>query len=116
MAENQNLETLLSLTESAAAQIKELMARESGAGSKALRLTVTEGGCSGKEYTMAFDDERPDDVLSSQHGVNVVVDPASARYLAGTRIDYLDSLNGGGFKVSIPRATQTCGCGKSFQT
>ena len=54
--------------------------------------------------------------MVTQHGVDVVVDPMSARVLAGSQIDYVRSVSGEGFAVRNPNAVQTCGCGHSFQT
>lgn len=104
----------LGLTESAAEQIKKLLARDSRSGS-ALRIAVTDGGCSGYSYKLAFDDQqRPEDIILDCNGVKIFVDPASAPYLAGTVIDFVGGLYGGGFKFTNPNATATCGCGTSF--
>jgi iron-sulfur cluster assembly accessory protein len=102
------------LTESAAAQIKRLLARDGRPGA-ALRIAVTDGGCSGYSYKLAFDDQqRPDDIILERDGIKIVVDHASTRYLAGTVIDFAGGLYGGGFKFTNPNATATCGCGTSF--
>jgi iron-sulfur cluster assembly accessory protein len=81
---------------------------------KTLRVYVEKGGCSGMQYSMVFDEKRPDDFADEMHGVCVLVDPFSAQYLRGTKVDFSDSLTAGGFKISNPNATQSCGCGKSF--
>jgi iron-sulfur cluster assembly protein len=104
------------LTESAASQVKQLLANEPDSAGKALRLYVEAGGCSGMQYGMVFDPPRDDDWQQEFFGVRVVVDPFSANYLQGTTIDYVDSLTGGGFKITNPNAVQNCGCGKSFET
>jgi iron-sulfur cluster assembly accessory protein len=104
---------VISLTESAAAEVKSLLTKPENAG-KTLRLYVEKGGCSGMQYSMTFDEKRPDDAESEWHGVSVVVDPFSAQYLRGTVVDFSDSLTGGGFKMTNPNAHQSCGCGKSF--
>jgi iron-sulfur cluster assembly accessory protein len=104
---------VVSLSESAAGEIKSLMQKPENAG-KTLRLYVEKGGCSGMQYSMVFDERRPDDLVGEMHGVSVVVDPFSAQYLRGTVVDFSDSLTGGGFKISNPNARQSCGCGKSF--
>jgi Iron-sulfur cluster assembly accessory protein len=82
---------------------------------KIMRVFVEQGGCSGMQYSMVFDEKRPDDFLVEMFGVSVVVDPFSAKYLKGTQIDFSDALTGGGFKINNPNARQSCGCGKSFQ-
>jgi iron-sulfur cluster assembly accessory protein len=64
---------------------------------------------------MFFDSEMVDDDLeSSNEGVRVVVDPASAALLVGASLDYKDGLQGAGFSINNPNATRTCGCGQSF--
>jgi iron-sulfur cluster assembly accessory protein len=106
-------EPVLSVTESAAAEVKALLDKAENAG-KTLRVYVEQGGCSGMQYSMTFDEKRPDDLVTELNGVSVVVDPFSAKYLKGAVVDFSDSLTAGGFKVSIPSARNTCGCGKSF--
>ncbi len=80
-----------------------------------LRIAVRGGGCSGFEYALDFDDEERDtDLIYDQNGLKVIVDPISARYLAGTEIDYVLGMTGAGFKFNNPNAVGTCGCGSSF--
>ncbi len=80
-----------------------------------LRIAVRGGGCSGFEYALDFDDEKRDtDLVYEQNGRKVIVDPISARYLAGTEIDYVLGMTGAGFKFNNPNAVGTCGCGSSF--
>lgn len=104
----------LSLTPSAAEQIRKLLARDSRQGC-GLRVSVADGGCSGFSYKLGFDDQhKPDDLDLELNGVRVFIDQGSARYLAGTVIDFVPGLYGGGFKFTNPNATATCGCGTSF--
>lgn len=107
-------EPIVSLTSDAAGEIKTLLAKPENAG-KTLRLFVEEGGCSGMQYGMVFDEKRDGDEAAEQHGVAVLVDSFSAHYLRGTVVDFSDALTGGGFKISNPNARQSCGCGKSFE-
>jgi iron-sulfur cluster assembly accessory protein len=108
-----NSDRVVSLTQSAAGEVKSLLAKPENAG-KAFRVFVEEGGCSGMQYSMVFDEKRSDDVAGEMHGIPVVVDSFSAQYLRGAVIDFSDSLTGGGFKISNPNARESCGCGKSF--
>ena len=102
------------LTPRAVEKVKELRARE-GRPDAALRVAVVGGGCSGFSYQLDFDDaSREGDQLLEFDGIRVVVDSTSAEYLAGTEIDFVSSLHGGGFKFANPKATHTCGCGSSF--
>jgi iron-sulfur cluster assembly protein len=108
-------ELSVNLTESAANEIKSMLAKQVENAGKALRVYIEAGGCSGMQYGMVFDEKRPDDLASEFYGVSVLVDPLSANYLRGSVVDFADSLNGGGFKISNPNARQSCGCGKSFE-
>ena len=114
MDANAAIEPVITLTENAAAEVKSLLERPENAG-KTLRVYVEQGGCSGMQYAMIFDQPRPDDVTAKKDGVAVLVDPFSAKYLLGTVVDFSDALTGGGFKISNPNARQSCGCGKSFE-
>src|SRR5438045_7202176 len=96
------------LTANAAEEVRSLMEKPENAG-KNLRVYVEKGGCSGMQYSMVFDEQRPDDFAGAMHGVSVLVDPFSAQYLRGTVVDFSDSLTEGGFKISNPNATQSCG-------
>ena len=108
-------EVVVSLTESAAEQVKSLLAGQPENAGKTLRVYVEGGGCSGMQYGMVFDERRDQDLASHSLGVSILVDPFSANYLQGTVIDYSEALTGGGFKISNPNARQSCGCGKSFE-
>ena len=113
-SQTQTEPAVVTLTESAAGQIKEMLSKPDNAG-KTLRVYVEGGGCSGLQYGMVFDEKRADDMSAEFHGISVLVDPFSANYLRGSVIDFSDSLTGGGFKISNPNARQSCGCGKSFE-
>ena len=105
---------LLSLTESAATKIKQLLADEPDVG--VLRIAIQGGGCSGFQYGLGFDTAAAEgDLQLEQHGVTVVVDPFSAPYLQGAEVDYVDSIQAAGFAVNNPNAVSSCGCGHSFQ-
>src|SRR5690242_5293293 len=105
---------VITLTPSAAGEVKQILTQPENAG-KTLRIYVEQGGCSGMQYSMVFDEKRPDDFAVEMHGVTALVDPFSAKYLRGTVVDFSDALTGGGFKISNPNAKQSCGCGKSFE-
>ncbi|HEY7317996.1 MAG TPA: iron-sulfur cluster assembly accessory protein [Candidatus Binatia bacterium] len=108
-------ETLsLTLTEKAIQQVKTLLARNHREG-QGLRVSVTDGGCSGFSYKLDFaKEEQPGDLVLELDHVKVYVDAKSVPQLKGTTIDYVTSLYGGGFKFSNPNASGTCGCGTSF--
>jgi iron-sulfur cluster assembly accessory protein len=107
---------VISLTADAAEHIKEMQSEQAEHAGKPLRIYVESGGCSGFQYGMTFDEQRDKDLVADFSDVQLVVDPVSADYLKGTVIDFKDTLNDGGFKISNPKAKQSCGCGRSFET
>ena len=106
---------VVSVTESAAAEVRHLITEKPENVGKHLRVYVEEGGCSGMQYGMVFDEKRAEDLTTEMHGVTVLVDPFSAEHVRGSVLDFSDSLTGGGFKITNPNARQSCGCGKSFE-
>ena len=114
METNATAEQVISVTENAASEIKAMLAIPENQG-KTLRVFVEQGGCSGMQYSMVFDERRDGDFSTDMHGVSVLVDSFSAKYLQGAEVDFNDALTGGGFKINNPGAKQSCGCGKSFQ-
>ena len=108
--------TLVSLTATAAAKIKELMAEEPAGEAEVLRVAVQGGGCSGFQYALGFDRAAVEgDHELNVEGVRVVVDPFSAPYLQGAEIDFLNTISESGFKIDNPNVSSSCGCGHSFQ-
>jgi iron-sulfur cluster assembly accessory protein len=106
---------MVQLTEVAAGKVKEIMAQQNPAPA-ALRVAVVGGGCSGFSYHMAFDNqENPSDNVYEFEGVKLLVDQMSEMYLDGVQIDYIETLEGAGFKFNNPNVKSTCGCGSSFQ-
>ena len=105
--------TTITLTTRAARQIGEILKSEpEGA---MLRISVEGGGCSGFQYKFEIDRSRADeDMVLTQDGAVVLIDPVSVQYMAGAEIDYVDDLIGASFKVKNPIATASCGCGTSF--
>jgi len=105
---------MLQLTDTASHKVKEIMTQQNPAPS-ALRVAVVGGGCSGFSYHMAFDNqENPADNVYEFDGIKVLVDQMSEMYLDGVQIDYIETLEGAGFKFNNPNVKSTCGCGSSF--
>lgn len=106
----------ITLTKGAVRRVRKLIEERELTG-YSLRVFVSGGGCSGMQYGMGLESEpRETDLRFSFDDVQVVVDPMSITYLAGTVIDYTDELMGGGFKIENPKAVSACGCGHSFRT
>ena len=103
----------ITMTDAAADRVKTFLdKRGKGVG---LRLAVRTSGCSGMAYVIEFVDETaPEDVVFSDHGVNVIVDKKSLVYLDGTELDFAKEGLNEGFKFNNPNVTGSCGCGESF--
>ncbi len=107
-------ERLIKVTPDAAKKVTALLQKQGRPGG-VLRVAVIGGGCSGMQYKMDLQDGPANrDFLVESCGIKVVVDPKSALYVTGSQLDYLDALQGGGFKVKNPNAATTCACGESF--
>lgn len=107
-------ERLIKVTTSAAEKVKSLLAKQ-GRAQGVLRVAVIGGGCSGLQDKMDLQDAPANrDILVESSGIKVVVDPKSALYVTGSELDFIDALQGGGFKVTNPNAATTCSCGESF--
>ena len=105
---------LISLTDRAAAKVRELRDEEGNPALK-LRVYITGGGCSGFSYGFTFDEEvKEDDTAVDNGGVTLLVDTMSIQYLSGSEVDYEQGLMGSRFVIQNPNATSTCGCGSSF--
>lgn len=107
---------MINVTQMAAAKITELLAEEQKPGA-GLRVFVQGGGCSGFQYGLMIDEGEGDaqaDQVFEVHGVRLMVDPISLRYLQGAEVDFVDNQMGGGFTIKNPNAKSTCGCGSSF--
>ncbi len=107
------MSTGITVSERAARRIGEILKNEPSG--TMLRVSVEGGGCSGFQYK--FDMERAkaaDDLVIDREGAVVLIDPVSVNYMAGSEIDFVDSLIGASFKVINPQAKASCGCGTSF--
>ncbi len=105
---------MVTLTPIAAQKLTALLAEKNLPG-YGLRVFVSGGGCSGFQYGMGFENTTEEgDFVFESNGVRVYLDSASAMYLEGATVDYVDSLMGGGFRIENPNAVSTCSCGQSF--
>lgn len=106
---------VMTLTEAAAARVREIMAR-SEKPVAGLRIGVKNGGCAGMEYTMEWAAEKGalDEVIDDQ-GVTVFIDPKAVLFLLGTQMDYVTEKMKAGFVFNNPNQTSACGCGESVQ-
>ncbi len=104
---------MVTLTDAAVDKVKEIMSERGEQGG--LRIAVVGGGCSGFQYQMSLESEtNADDKIIEQNGLKIIVDARSLLYLEGTNVDYVNGLNGSGFKFDNPNSRGTCGCGESF--
>ena len=105
---------MITITEKAAAKVREIATSESLEG-QGLRLRVIGGGCAGFTYDLYFEDKVGEmDETYESNGVKLYVDPLSHQYLETTEIDYVEGAHGAGFKFNNPNVKGTCGCGSSF--
>jgi iron-sulfur cluster assembly accessory protein len=105
---------MVQMTPVAVNKVKEILDAQTPKPS-GLRLAVVGGGCSGFSYSMAFE-TKPSmlDKTYDYEGLKVYVDQASMLYLEGAQVDYVETLEGSGFKFNNPNVKSTCGCGSSF--
>ena len=104
----------VALSDKAVEMVKEAIASQK-LENHLLRIAVVGGGCSGLNYDLDLVREaKPTDLIYDHQGLRVAVDAMSARFLEGTVVDYVSTLQGAGFKFNNPRAKATCGCGSSF--
>ena len=107
---------MISFTENGAEKVREFLAGQSADIEDAgLRVGVRGGGCSGFQYALAFDTQRDGDQVFEDHGLKILVDQPSLPYISGAVVDYVESLQGAGFKVENPNVIAACGCGSSFR-
>lgn len=107
---------MITLTDNAVKAVGRFIA-SSGKPNAGLRIQVTDGGCSGLQYGLKLDEQTaPTDAVIECGDVKVFVDADSMPKLDGMSIDFVDSLDGSGFKFSNPNAVKSCACGSSFNT
>ncbi len=113
-ATQEETQELVKLTARAAEKVKAIRAEEKIEEGLGLRLKVMGGGCSGFSYDLFFDQPQEVDQTFESQGVRLLCDQMSLMYLVGTEIDYVESVQGSGFKFTNPNVKSTCGCGSSF--
>jgi iron-sulfur cluster assembly protein len=107
---------MITLTDKGAEKVREfLSANGTDTDAAGLRVGVRGGGCSGFQYNLAFDQQKEGDAVFEDHGLKLLVDKPSLPYVAGSIIDYVDSMQGAGFQVNNPNVVAACGCGSSFR-
>jgi iron-sulfur cluster insertion protein len=104
---------MITLTESATKKVKDFAEKNASYQGKAFRVYVQGGGCHGFSYGFTFDMKREGDEIAKAEDVEVLVDPQSAKYLNGAKIDYVEDLKGAGFVIDNPNQSGSCGCGSS---
>jgi iron-sulfur cluster assembly protein len=107
---------MINLTDKGAEKVREFLSTQAAVAETAgLRVGVRGGGCSGFQYALAFDEQREGDSVFENQGIRLLVDRASLPYVRGSTIDFVDGLQGAGFKVDNPNVVAACGCGSSFR-
>jgi iron-sulfur cluster assembly protein len=107
---------MITLTDKGAEKVREFLSSQDAVVATAgLRVGVRGGGCSGFQYALAFDEQRAGDSVFEDKGIRLLVDTPSLPYVEGSTIDFVDGLQGAGFKVDNPNVIAACGCGSSFR-
>jgi iron-sulfur cluster assembly protein len=107
---------MITLTDKGAEKVREFLSSQSTVAETAgLRVGVRGGGCSGFQYALAFDEQRDGDSVFQDKGIRLLVDTPSLAYVEGSTIDFVEGLQGAGFKVENPNVIAACGCGSSFR-
>jgi iron-sulfur cluster assembly accessory protein len=104
---------MIQLTDNAVNKVKNFATQSADYQGKDFRIYVEGGGCSGFSYGFTFDDKREDDEINEAGEIRVLIDPQSAKYLAGSKVDYIDDFRGSGFVIENPNTKGSCGCGSS---
>ena len=111
--EQQSKEIIVALTEKAASKVKALLEKENKQG-YGLRVGIISGGCSGYMYDIGIEKEaKPDDTVIEEKGVKIFMNEQSIAFMKGSTIEYIDALQGAGFKINNPNVKTSCGCGHS---
>src|SRR5205085_2447014 len=107
---------MITLTDKGAEKVREFLDAQSAVAETAgLRVGVRGGGCSGFQYALAFVEQRDGDSVFEYYGISLLVDSQSLPYVQGSTIDFVEGLQGAGFKVDNPNVIAACGCGSSFR-
>jgi iron-sulfur cluster assembly protein len=107
---------MVTLTDTAAQKVKELLNGHSDEHENGLRVAVRGGGCSGFQYALAFDEQREGDQVYEYEDIRLLIDSQSLPFVEGSQVDYVEGLQGAGFAVNNPNVVAACGCGQSFRT
>src|ERR1019366_4099712 len=107
---------MITLSDKGAVKVREFLDSQSVVAETAgLRVGVRGGGCSGFQYALAFDEQRDGDTVFEDKGIRLLANTESLPYVKGSTIDFVDELQGAGFKVENPNVIAACGCGSSFR-
>lgn len=107
---------MVTLTDAAVSTLEQVLAK-SGGTVGGLRIAVADGGCAGLKYQMGLEAQAgADDAVIEFGAVKIFVDATSQPFLSGVVVDFVEGIEGSGFKFDNPNATSSCGCGKSFST
>src|SRR6202012_2119595 len=116
MKRGADMDSMITLTDKGAEKVREFLASQSAVADTAgLRVGVRGGGCSGFQYALAFDEQRAGDTVIQDKGIRLLVATPSLPYVKGSTIDFVEGLQGAGFKGDNPNVIAACGCGSSFR-
>ena len=104
----------ISITSTALEQLRAIRDQQNIAADYGLRVGVKGGGCSGFQYILGFDEQKPDDQAFQLGELKVLMNRGHGLYLLGMEIDWVEGLDNRGFSFNNPNAKENCGCGTSF--
>ena len=104
----------IQITETALAQLKQIRDQQNIPAAYGLRVGVKGGGCSGFSYILGFDEQKADDQVFGLGDLTIFMNRGHGLYLLGMEIDWVEGLDNRGFSFNNPNATESCGCGTSF--
>ena len=104
---------MIQLTQNAVSKVKNFATQSTDYQGKDFRIYVEGGGCSGFSYGFTFDEQKEGDEINQAGEIRVLIDPQSAKYLEGSKIDYIEDMRGAGFVIENPNTKGSCGCGSS---
>lgn len=103
----------ITLTQSAANAVRDIMTQKN-LQDYALRLFISEGGCSGYQFGLGLDNRfRPEDTIIETDGIKLIVDEVAIKYLDGATVDYVEDADASGFKIIVPNPIASCSCGQN---
>jgi iron-sulfur cluster assembly accessory protein len=113
MHELEKGEKMVTITDRAAAEIKNILKKENKPG-YGIRIFIAGASCSGPQYGMMLEEKPGEgDKIIESNGVKIIIDKKLELYLDGSEIDYVETPYGSGFSITNSNVGASCGSGCS---